>query len=84
MSLQAVSNILRTRFPEPEDRLPPGGNQGKVAIPRKFSKDLVDSAPASAILGLIKYITVEETLVDVAKQLLGLEHIVRGVGSGAG
>jgi hypothetical protein len=55
-----------------------------VAISRKFSKDLVDSAPASAILGLIKYITIEETLVDVAKQLLELEHTVRDVGSGAG
>ncbi|OCL01474.1 NAD(P)-binding protein [Glonium stellatum] len=84
MSLQIVSGILRMRFPELEARLPPEGSQGKVATSGKLSKDLVDSAPASAILGLIKYITIEETLVDVARQLLALEQTLRGAGSGAG
>ncbi|OCK73399.1 NAD(P)-binding protein [Lepidopterella palustris CBS 459.81] len=83
MPSQAVSDIVLKHFPELADRVTPPSPVNPIRS-EMLSSALVDSTPATVMLGLVRYRSVDETLTDLAKQLVELEQKVRGIGNGRG
>ncbi|KAF2455289.1 putative dihydroflavonal-4-reductase [Lineolata rhizophorae] len=71
LSAQTICDVLRRHVPELRDRVPKG-SPGTSSLPPNLPRP--DATATSALLGLIKYHSVEETLVPLARWLLGIER----------
>jgi nucleoside-diphosphate-sugar epimerase len=69
VSSQNISDVLREKIPELEKRSPKGVKGGNPLPPNTY---ICSSEKAQKVLGL-KFKTVEETFVELGKQLLELE-----------
>ncbi|KAF2495156.1 NAD(P)-binding protein [Lophium mytilinum] len=84
MPSHTVSDIMRNRFPELADRIVDRATPSSVSTTGNLSKDLVDSTPAAAVLGLLRYRSVDETVTDLGLQLVELERRIRANEAGKG
>lgn len=75
---------MRNRFPELADRIVDRATPSSVSTTGNLSKDLVDSTPAAAVLGLLRYRSVDETVTDLGLQLVELERRIRANEAGKG
>ncbi|KAF2835706.1 hypothetical protein M501DRAFT_988024 [Patellaria atrata CBS 101060] len=64
---QKISDVLRARVPGIPGRVPRTRSSSAAATP---VPQRIDSTPASAILGLVRYLSVEETLSSLGQQLM--------------
>ncbi|KAF2877940.1 hypothetical protein BDV95DRAFT_588943 [Massariosphaeria phaeospora] len=70
----AIADILISRFPELGSRMQPGGSPPRRPPVGHSSLESVDNHLAETILGLARYRPAEETLTDVARQILDLHR----------
>lgn len=70
----AVADFLISRFPELGSRVRSDGSPPRRAAAGDPPLDFIDTHLASSILGLVRYRMVEDTLKDVAQQILELHR----------
>jgi hypothetical protein len=69
-----VADFLVGQFPELGGRVRAVGSPPRRGPTRDSSLEFPDTRPAATILGLVQYRMVEETLTDVARQILELQR----------
>ncbi|KAF2195554.1 NAD(P)-binding protein [Zopfia rhizophila CBS 207.26] len=69
-----IAEFLRNRFPEFGSRIQPDTSPPRRTPAEEQPLELVDTTPAATILGLVRYRPIEETLTDLARQILELHR----------
>lgn len=73
-SREVIGEFLVARFPELASRIQSEGSSPSRIIMGSFPLDTIDTAAAGSILGLVKYRSYEDTLTDLASQILDLQR----------
>ncbi|KAF2201286.1 NAD(P)-binding protein [Delitschia confertaspora ATCC 74209] len=69
-----ITEFFLNRFPELGSRIHTGHSPPTRALSGNTPLDLVDTTPTEAVLGVVKYRPFEETLTDLARQILELNR----------
>jgi nucleoside-diphosphate-sugar epimerase len=73
-SRQVIRDFLVTRFPEIGSQIQPENFPPSRFMTGSIPPDTIDTAAAGTILGLVKYRSYEDTLTELARQILDLQR----------